>query len=184
MSEWSHSPTGSSGWKTTSLTEPAWPGSLYRILRDVVSQIYTNLKTKKKKMKIAKVPTKTIQNRDPWSKVIIVLVLFLLWCFFGFVNVSENYFYAYYNIFYSSLNLPLSSCSLHTDVRSEEHRASKCADIFNLDLMFVLFSPVSWACSYLTAISRPGAPQQILKDVTSWRLKCNIMARSTNYNHN
>lgn len=37
------SPIGSSGWKATSLTEPAWPGSLYRILRDVVSQIYTNL---------------------------------------------------------------------------------------------------------------------------------------------
>lgn len=37
------SPIGSSGWKATSLTEPAWPGSLYRILRDVVSHMYTNL---------------------------------------------------------------------------------------------------------------------------------------------
>lgn len=33
------SPIGSSGWKATSLTEPAWPGSLYSIRRDVVSQI-------------------------------------------------------------------------------------------------------------------------------------------------
>lgn len=45
LQQWCHSPIGSSGWKATSLTEPAWPGSLYRILRDVVSQIYTNLKT-------------------------------------------------------------------------------------------------------------------------------------------
>lgn len=33
------SPIGSSGWKATSLTEPAWPGSLYSIRRDVVSQM-------------------------------------------------------------------------------------------------------------------------------------------------
>lgn len=34
---------GSSGWKASSLTEPAWPGSLYRILLEVVSHTYTNL---------------------------------------------------------------------------------------------------------------------------------------------
>lgn len=30
------------GWKSTSLTLPLWPGSLYKILRDVVSQMYMN----------------------------------------------------------------------------------------------------------------------------------------------
>lgn len=34
---------GSSGWKATSLMEPAWPGNLYRILLLVVSHTYTNL---------------------------------------------------------------------------------------------------------------------------------------------
>lgn len=34
---------GSSGWKASSFTEPAWPGSLYRILLEVVSHTYTNL---------------------------------------------------------------------------------------------------------------------------------------------
>lgn len=34
---------GSSGWKATSLMEPAWPGSLYKILLLVVSHTYTNL---------------------------------------------------------------------------------------------------------------------------------------------
>lgn len=34
---------GSSGWKATSLMEPAWPGSLYSILLLVVSHTYTNL---------------------------------------------------------------------------------------------------------------------------------------------
>merc|ERR1712086_587872 len=37
-----HEPTiGSVGWKSTSLTEPTCPGSLYRILRVVVSHTYT-----------------------------------------------------------------------------------------------------------------------------------------------
>lgn len=34
---------GSLGWKSTSLTLPLWPGSLYNILRVLASQIYTNL---------------------------------------------------------------------------------------------------------------------------------------------
>lgn len=34
---------GSFGWKSISFTDPLWPGSLYKILLEVVSQIYTNL---------------------------------------------------------------------------------------------------------------------------------------------
>lgn len=35
--------TGSSGWNTTSFTEPLWPGNLYAIWRELTSQMYTNL---------------------------------------------------------------------------------------------------------------------------------------------
>jgi hypothetical protein len=65
LSEEQEAMIGSLGWKSTSLTEPLhmikvnkykkrgggmrgtwtylWPGSLYKIMREVVSQIYTNL---------------------------------------------------------------------------------------------------------------------------------------------
>lgn len=36
-------PIGSVGWKPTSFTDPACPGNLYSIRRDVVSQMYRYL---------------------------------------------------------------------------------------------------------------------------------------------
>lgn len=43
-----------------------------------------------------------------------------------------------------------------------------CVCVFIAWTFIFCLSPVSWTCSYLTAISRPGAPQQILKDRKRW----------------